>query len=148
MTQQMRRLMDRQHLRYAPALRAEIRKLEQYDEDLRFQEKYNITSHEQLQERKADLQFIIDEIVRRREPIYKERRTAAAKVNPQRMAELEEELKKYKAALAGLRHELRVANRIEERLANKLPEMLAAREAQERIAMETRQSRRTADIIR
>ena len=145
-TQQMRRLMDRQHLRYAPALRAELRKLEQYDEDLRFQEKYNITIREQLQDRKADLQCIIDEIVRRREPIYKKRRTAAAKANPQRMAELEEELKKYKAALAGLRHELRVATRIEDRLENKLPEMLAAREAQER--METRQSRRTADIIR
>ena len=135
-TQQMRRLMDRQHLRYAPALRAEIRKLEQYDEDLRFQEKYNITSKEQLQEHKVDLQFIIDEIVRRREPIYKERRTAAAKANPQRMAELEEELKKYKATLASLRHELRVATRIEDRLENKLPEMLAAREAQERIKQE------------
>lgn len=147
-TQQMRRLMDRQHLRYAPALRAEIRKLEQYDEDLCFQEKYSITSREQLRKRKADLQCIIDEIVRRREPIYKERRTAAAKANPQRMAELEEELKKYKAALAGLRHELRVATRIEDRLENKLPEMLATREAQERITMETRQSRRTADIIR
>lgn len=133
-------------MRYAPALRAEIRKLEQYDEDLRFQEKYSITSRKQLQERKADLQCIIDEIVRRREPIYKERRTAVAKANPLRMAELEEELKKYKAALAGLRHELRVATRIEDRLENKLPEMLAAREAQER--METRQSRRTADIIR
>lgn len=142
-TQQMRRLMDRQHLRYAPALRAEIRKLEQYDEDLRFQEKYNITSREQLQERKPDLQFIIDEIVQRCEPIYKERRTAAAKANPQRMAELEEELKKYKAALAGLRHEMRVANRIEERLENKLPEMLAAREAQERITQEMRMERAT-----
>ena len=135
-TQQMRRLMDRQHLRYAPALRAEIRKLEQYDEDLRFQEKYNITTREQLRERKADLQLIIEEIVRRREPIYKERRTAATKANPQRMAELEEELKKYKAALASLRHETRVATRIEERLENKLPEMLAAREAQERIRQE------------
>ena len=133
--------MDRQHLRYAPALRAEIRKLEQYDEDLRFQEKYNITSKEQLHERKADLQFIIDEIVRKREPIYKERRTAAAKANPQRMAELEEELKKYKAALSGLRHELRVANRIADRLKNKLPEMLAAREAQEKIQMEMKQER-------
>ena len=147
-TQQMRRLIDRQHLRYAPALRAEIRKLEQYDEDLRFQEKYNITSREQLQERKADLQFIIDEIVRRREPIYKERRTAAAKSNPQRMAELEEELKKYKVVLAGLRHELRVANRIEDRLQNKLPEMLAARETQERITLEMRHIRRAADITR
>ena len=147
-TQQMRRLMDRQHLRYAPALRAELRKLEQYDEDLRFQEKYSITSREQLRERKADLQCIIDEIMRRREPIYKERRTAAAKANPERMAELEEALKKYKAALAGLRHEMRVANRIEERLENKLPEMLATREAQERITMKTRQNRRTADIIR
>lgn len=147
-TQQMRRLMDRQHLRYAPALRAELRKLEQYDEDLRFQEKYSITSREQLRERKADLQCIIDEIVRRREPIYKERRTAAAKSNPQRMAELEEELKKYKAVLAGLRHELRVANRIEDRLQNKLPEMLAARETQERITLEMRHIRRAEDITR
>ena len=140
--------MDRQHLRYAPALRAELRKLEQYDEDLRFQEKYNITSREQLQERKADLQFIIDEIVRRREPIYKERRTAAARANPQRMSELEEELKKYKAVLADLRHELRVANRIEDRLQNKLPEMLAARETQERITLEMRHIRRAEDITR
>ena len=71
-----------------------------------------------------------------------------AKANPLRMAELDEELKKYKAALAGLRHELRVATRIEDRLENKLPEMLATREAQERITMETRQSRRTAEITR
>ena len=147
-TQQMRRLMDRQHLRYAPALRAELRKLEQYDEDLRFQEKYNITSREQLQDCKADLQFIIEEIIRRREPIYKERRTAAARANPQRMSELEEELKKYKAVLADLRHELRVANRIEDRLQNKLPEMLAARETQERITLEMRHIRRAADITR
>lgn len=147
-TQQMRRLMDRQHLRYAPALRAELRKLEQYDEDLRFQEKYNVTSREQLQERKADLQFIIDEIVRRREPIYKERRTAAARANPQRMSELEEELKKYKVALASLRRELRVATHIEDRLENKLPEMLAARETQERITLEMRHIRRAADITR
>lgn len=147
-TQQMRRLMDRQHLRYAPALRAELRKLEQYDEDLRFQEKYNVTSREQLQDCKADLQFIIEEIIRRREPIYKERRTAAARANPQRMSELEEELKKYKAVLAGLRHELRVANRIEDRLQNKLPEMLAARETQERITLEMRHIRRAEDITR
>ena len=147
-TQQMRRLMDRQHLRYAPALRAELRKLEQYDEDLRFQEKYNVTSREQLQDCKADLQFIIEEIIRRREPIYKERRTAAARANPQRMSELEEELKKYKAVLADLRHELHVAKRIEDRLQNKLPEMLAARETQERITLEMRHIRRAADITR
>ena len=140
--------MDRQHLRYAPALRAELRKLEQYDEDLRFQEKYNVTSREQLQDCKADLQFIIEEIIWRREPIYKERRTAAARANPQRMSELEEELKKYKAVLADLRHELRVANRIEDRLQNKLPEMLAARETQERITLEMRHIRRAADITR
>ena len=140
-TQQMRWLMDRQHLRYAPALRAELRKLEQYDEDMRFQEKYGITTREQLRDREADLQLIIEEIVRRREPIYKERRTSAAKSNPERMAELEEELKKYKAALAGLRHELRVATRIEDRLENKLPEMLAAREAQERIKREMKMER-------
>lgn len=140
-TQQMRRLMDRQHLRYAPALRAELRKLEQYDEDMRFQEKYGITTREQLRDREADLQLIIEEIVRRREPIYKERRTSAAKSNPERMAELEEELKKYKAALAGLRHELRVATRIEDRLENKLPEMLAAREAQEKIKREMKMER-------
>ncbi len=138
-TQQMRRLIDRQHLRYAPALRAEIRKLEQYDEDLRFQEKYNVTSRDELRARRDDLQFIIDEIVRQREPIYKERRTAAAKANPQRMAELDEELKKYKAALASLRHEVRVANRIEDRLDNKLPEMLAAREAQEKIKQQEKE---------
>ena len=122
--------------------------MEQYDEDLRFQEKYNITSREQLQERKADLQFIINEIVRRREPIYKERRTAAARANPQRMLELEEELKKYKVALASLRRELRVATRIEDRLENKLPEMLAARETQERITLEMRHIRRAEDITR
>ena len=133
--------MNRQHLRYAPVLRAEIRKLEQYDEDLHFQEKYNVTSRDELSARKDDLQFIIDEIVRRREPIYRERRTVPAKANPRRMAELDEELKKYKAALASLRHEVRVANRIEDRLDNKLPEMLAAREAQEMIRMETRQER-------
>ena len=142
-TQQMRRLIDRQHLHYTPALRAEIRKLEQYDEDLRFQEKYNVTSRDELRARRDDLQCIIDEIVRRREPIYKERRTAAAKANPQRMAELDEELKKYKAALVSLRHEVRVANRIVDRLDNKLPEMLAAREAQERIKEDEEQERLT-----
>ena len=64
------------------------------------------------------------------------------------MSELEEELKKYKVALASLRRELRVATRIEDRLENKLPEMLAARETQERITLEMRHIRRAEDITR
>ena len=48
-------------------------------------------------------------------------------------------MKKYKAALASLRHEVRVANRIEDRLDNKLPEMLAAREAEERIKQQEKE---------
>jgi hypothetical protein len=75
-------------------------------------------------------QYLMVEIIDRRAPIYRERRTAAARDDPARMAELDAKLSEYKGCLANLRRELRIARRIEARLLSKVPEMLAAEAAQ------------------
>ena len=129
-TQQMHKLIDRRHMRYAPALRAEIRKLNQWDEDLMFQEKHHITTMDELQKFREETLTLIAEITRRREPIYRERRKSAVKENAPYMAELDEKLNTYKSALAELRRQVRIANRIENRMLTKVSDMLAAEEAQ------------------
>lgn len=140
-TSQLRALMDKQNMRYAPELRAAIRNLDQWDEEMMFQEKYSIASMEDLTARQFQIQSIMDEITKRRDLIYRERRTAAAKASPERMKVLDESLQKYKSALASLRRDLRIANRVEVHLSDKVPKMLADREAQERIKQEMRQER-------
>ena len=132
-TRQMRKLIDQRHMRYAPALRAEIRKLDQWDEDLMFQERHHITTMDELQKFREENLALIAEITRRREPIYRERRKSTVRENAQRMAELDAELQKYKTVLAGLRREVRIADRIENRLNTKVQTMLAAEEAQIKI---------------
>ena len=131
-TQQMRRLIARQHMRYSPALRAEIRKLDQWNEDMDFQTRHGITAPDQLRDFQEQVQRLIAEITDHRKPIYRERRTAAP-CDPQRMEELDARLTEYKSCLAGLRKELRIAARIEDRLINKIPAMLVAEQAHEAI---------------
>lgn len=126
-TQQMRRLIARQHMRYSPALRAEIRKLDQWNEDMEFQSRHGITTLEQLRNYRVQAQRLIAGVTDQRALIYRERRTASAKNDPPRMAELNARLSEYRSFLAGLRRELRIAERVEERLLSKVPEMLAAR---------------------
>ncbi len=129
-TQQMRQLIAKQHMRYSPALRAEIRKLDQWSEDLSFETRHGITTPDQLRAFQTQTQCLMAEIIDRRAPIYRERRTAAARDDPARMAELDAKLSEYKGCLANLRRELRIARRIEARLLSKVPEMLAAEAAQ------------------
>ena len=137
----MRKLIDQRHMRYAPALRAEIRKLDQWDEDLMFQERHRITTMDELQKFREENLALIAEITRRREPIYRERRKSAVRENAQRMAELDAELTKYKTVLAGLRREVRIADRIENRLNTKVQTMLAAEEAQIQIKQQMQEEK-------
>ena len=135
-TWQMRKLAEKRHLRYAPALRAEIRKMEQWQEDFRFQEKHSITSVEELRAKREEIQAAISALVEQRKGIYRERRTVAARENPQRMAELDAKLAEYRICLAGLRREVRIADRIEERVLHRVEPMLAAEEARREILQE------------
>lgn len=88
---------------------------------------------DELQKFREENLALIAEITRRREPIYRERRKSAVRENAQHMAELDAELQKYKTVLAGLRREVRIADRIENRLNTKVQTMLAAEEAQIKI---------------
>ena len=95
-----------------------------------FQEKHHITTMDELQKFREETLTLIAEITRRREPIYRERRKSAVKENAPYMAELDEKLNTYKSALAELRRQVRIANRIENRMLTKVSDMLAAEEAQ------------------
>jgi hypothetical protein len=131
-TQQMRRLIARQHMHYSPALRAEIRKLDQWQEDMDFQSRHSITTPDQLRDYQGQVQCLISEISDLRKPVYQERRTTIPR-DPQRMKELDARLAEYKSCLAGLRRELRIAARIEDRLLTKVPVMLAMEQAHQAI---------------
>lgn len=138
---QMRQFANKRHLRYSPALRAEIRKMEQYQEDSSFLERHEITSVEELRELREQKQAVIAALVEQRKEIYRERCTVAVKNDPQKIMELDAKLAEYRSCLAGLRREVRIVDRIEERVLNKIEPMLAAEEAQREIRQKLREEK-------
>ena len=96
---------------------------------------------EELRARREEIQAAISALVEQRKGIYRERRTVAARGNPQRMVELDAKLAEYRICLAGMRREVRIADRIEERVLHRVEPMLAAEEARREILQEMKNGR-------
>ena len=92
-----------------PAMRAEVKKMDEYSNEIRFLGKYNITNSNELNSCKTNLNGQLNDLIRQRNNLYYKRQNVAENENKE---EINKEIEMVSKDVTKIRNEIKLCNKI------------------------------------
>lgn len=96
-----------------PAMRAEIKKMDEYSNEIRFLGKYNITDSNELNDCKTNLNSKLKDLIRKRNNLYYKRQNMPENENKE---EINKEIEMVSKDVTKIRNEIGLCNKIKEKV--------------------------------
>lgn len=92
-----------------PAMRAEVRKMDEYSNEIRLLNKYNITNSDELNSCKTNLNGQLNDLIRQRNNLYYKRQNMTENENKEK---INKEIEKVSKDVTKIRNEIKLCNKI------------------------------------
>lgn len=92
-----------------PAMRVEVRKMDEYSNEIRLLNKYNITNSDELNDCKTNLNGQLSDLIRQRNNLYYKRQNMAENENKD---EINKEIEMLSKTVTKIRNEIKLCNKI------------------------------------
>lgn len=96
-----------------PAMREEVRKMDEYSNEIRLLNKYNITNSDELNDCKTNLNGQLSDLIRQRNNLYYKRQNIADNENKE---EINKEIEMVSNDITKIRYEIKLCNQIKVRV--------------------------------